>query len=157
MRKQLPIVFNPFKVIVFLEPGHLAFGILACIDFYPFNGIRQGNLPVEVGKELPRERLVDNINQRVDTMMTDGLLAEVEGLLPFQQLNALQTVGYKELFAYFEQTISLDQAVALIKQHSRNYAKRQITWFKNDEGCTRFEPTEIEKIKSFVEIVLQHS
>ena len=104
-----------------------------------------------------RNTLYEKINKRVDHMMEQGLLKEAETLYPHRHLNALNTVGYKELFAYFEQTISLDQAVALIKQHSRNYAKRQITWFKNDEGCTRFEPTEIEKIKSFVEIVLQHS
>jgi tRNA dimethylallyltransferase len=66
-------------------------------------------------------------------------------------------VGYKELFACFDGTLTLDKAVDLIKQHTRNYAKRQITWFKNDEDCTTFHPGDIEKIIAFTEIVMEHS
>ena len=102
-----------------------------------------------------RESLYAKINQRVDAMMAKGFLKEAEGLFPFKHLNALNTVGYKELFDYVENKTSLDKAIELIKQHTRNYAKRQITWFKNDEDCTQFHPTDIEKIKAFVEIVTQ--
>lgn len=80
----------------------------------------------------PREVLFDRISRRVDKMMADGLLDEVRGLLPYRNLNALNTVGYKELFDYLDGKCSLDQAVADIKTHTRRYAKRQLTWFKRD-------------------------
>lgn len=79
--------------------------------------------------DMPREELYERINQRVDEMMEEGLLEEVKNLLPFQHIQALQTVGYSELFNYFNGIYSLDEAVDKIKQHSRNYAKRQMTWF----------------------------
>ncbi|MDB5201367.1 MAG: tRNA delta(2)-isopentenylpyrophosphate transferase [Ferruginibacter sp.] len=87
---------------------------------------------VKLGLELPRELLYQRINQRVDQMMDAGLLEEARALIPQQQLNALQTVGYRELFAHFNGEISLARAIELIKQNSRHYAKRQLTWFKKD-------------------------
>ncbi len=104
-----------------------------------------------------RESLYHKINQRVDEMMAAGFLAEAENLYPFKHLNALNTVGYKELFDYMENKTSLEKAIELIKQHTRNYAKRQITWFKNDENCTQFHPSDIEKIKAYTEIIIQNS
>lgn len=80
--------------------------------------------------EHPRERLYDRINRRVDLMMEAGLLEEVKRLVDFQHVSALKTVGYTELFAYLRGEISLDEAIERIKQHSRRYAKRQLTWFK---------------------------
>lgn len=88
---------------------------------------------VKVGLELPRERLYDRINRRVDIMMQDGLLEEAKALYPQRDLKNLQTVGYQELFAYMDGDCTLDEAVEKIKQHSRNYAKRQMTWFKKDQ------------------------
>lgn len=82
--------------------------------------------------ELPREQLYKNINHRVDEMMEQGLVEEAEKLFPFKHLNALQTVGYKELFDYFEGKISLSKAVEEIKKNTRHYAKRQMTWFKKN-------------------------
>ena len=79
---------------------------------------------------LPREELYDRINKRVDKMMETGLLEEAESMLPFRNRPALKTVGYKELFEYFDGKTSLDEAVSMIKQNTRRYAKRQITWFK---------------------------
>ena len=79
---------------------------------------------------MPREILYQRINKRVDIMIEDGLIEEVKGLIPNKDLNALNTVGYKELFQYFDGKISLEQAITDIKTHSRRYAKRQITWFK---------------------------
>jgi tRNA dimethylallyltransferase len=79
--------------------------------------------------ELPREQLYKNINQRVDKMMEDGLLEEVKALYPYKHLNALQTVGYKELFDYIDKKISLKTAIEEIKKNTRHFAKRQITWF----------------------------
>ncbi len=104
-----------------------------------------------------RESLYAKINQRVDEMMVKGFLKEAESLYPFKHLNALNTVGYKELFDYFENKTSLAKAIELIKQHTRNYAKRQITWFKNDEDCNQFYPSDIEKIKAFTEIIIQNN
>jgi tRNA dimethylallyltransferase len=81
--------------------------------------------------EWPREELYERINARVEQMMQDGLLAEVESLLEYKDLDALRTVGYSELFDYLDGKYSLERAVELIQQNSRRYAKRQITWFKN--------------------------
>jgi len=89
---------------------------------------------IKIGLELPRAVLYDRINKRVDQMMEEGLLNEVKHLLPYQHLNALQTVGYKELFSYLKNEMSLAQAVDDIKKNTRHYAKRQMTWFKKDEA-----------------------
>lgn len=88
---------------------------------------------IKIGLELPREILYERINKRVDIMMARGLLEEVKSLYPQRQLKNLQTVGYTELFEYIDNQCSLEDAVTKIKQHSRNYAKRQMTWFKKDE------------------------
>ncbi len=91
--------------------------------------------PFQVRKfaiEMPMDLLYARINQRVDDMMAQGLLAEAESLLPFRQLNALHTVGYTELFDYFDGKTDLDTAVASIKTNTRHYAKRQMTWFRKD-------------------------
>ena len=87
---------------------------------------------VKIGLELPKELLYQNINTRVDNMMRDGQEAEAKSLQQYQQLNALQTVGYKELFEYFEGAIGLNEAIEKIKLNTRHYAKRQLTWFKKD-------------------------
>ncbi len=87
----------------------------------------------------PREDLFDRINRRVDVMMDHGLLDEAKSLYPFKHLNALNTVGYKELFDYMDGKLSLEQAVEDIKTHTRRYAKRQMTWFNRDGGYTFYE------------------
>jgi tRNA dimethylallyltransferase len=87
---------------------------------------------VKYAIDVPREQLYENINDRVDKMIADGLVNEVRSLLPFRNLNALQTVGYSELFDYFDEKINLDEAVDKIKQNTRNYAKRQLTWLRKD-------------------------
>lgn len=92
--------------------------------------------------EIPRPHLYASINERTDVMMQAGLEAEARSLLPFRHLNALQTVGYKELFDYFDGNCSLPQAVDKIKQHTRQYARRQVTWFGRDEGTIRVSPAE---------------
>ena len=96
--------------------------------------------------DISREQLYENINNRVDKMIKDGLVEEARTLLPFRSLNALQTVGYSELFDYFDQKISMDAAIDKIKQNTRNYAKRQMTWFRKDKG--------IEWINKFTDVIL---
>jgi tRNA dimethylallyltransferase len=100
------------------------------LDFQCGNKIKRDFEIKNIVLDVPRGQLYVNINHRVDLMMEEGLLDEVEKLLPFRHLNALQTVGYKELFDYFDGKISLDNAIAEIKKNTRHFAKRQITWFK---------------------------
>ncbi len=87
----------------------------------------------------PREELFGRINRRVDLMMEQGLLEEARQLYPYRELNSLNTVGYKELFDFFDGKLSLEQAVTDIKTHTRRYAKRQMTWFKRDGSYTQIE------------------
>lgn len=108
----------------------------------PFNVIK-------VALELPKESLRQNINTRVDNMMKEGLLEEAASLLPQRHLNALQTVGYKELFAYLHNECPLPDAVDAIKTNTRRYAKRQLTWFRKDGEYTWLPPeaeTVIERL-----------
>lgn len=95
---------------------------------------------IKFGLELPKEELHRNINGRVDKMIEKGLVEEVKSLLPYRNLNALQTVGYSEIFEYLDGKISLSQAIELIKQHTRQYAKRQMTWFKKDKEIHWLHP-----------------
>lgn len=104
---------------------------------------------IKAGIELPREQLYDRINKRVDTMMQQGLLEEVKKLYPMRKLKNLQTVGYTELFDYLEGNYTLEEAVEKIKQNTRNYAKRQMTWFKKDKDIVWFDANDehiIDKI-----------
>ncbi len=105
---------------------------------------------IKIGLELPREQLYKRINLRVDEMMKDGLLNEVKSLLPYRHLNALQTVGYKELFEYLDNKIDLQKAIDLLKQNTRHYAKRQMTWFKKDKEIKWFAPDEFETMLNYL-------
>jgi len=87
----------------------------------------------KIGIDLPKEQLHANINNRVDEMIKEGLTDEVSALLPYKNLNALQTVGYKEMFGFLENKTSLPEAIEKIKSNTRQYAKRQLTWFKKDK------------------------
>ena len=109
---------------------------------------------IKIGLELPRKELIERINNRVDKMMADGLLDEVKNLLPHQHLNALQTVGYRELFSYLEKEISLQQAVEQIKINTRQYAKRQMTWFKKEAGVIWCKP-QFDEVKNKIEGALK--
>lgn len=101
---------------------------------------------IKIGLELPREELNNRINNRVDRMIEAGLLAEARQWLPYANLNALQTVGYTELFDYLHGKISFEEAVEQIKAHTRQYAKRQMTWFRRDEQINWFHPSDFSQI-----------
>lgn len=105
---------------------------------------------IKIGLEIPREALYDRINQRVDKMIALGLIEEARGLADKKHLNALQTVGYSELFEHFEDRSSLDEAIALIKQNTRRYAKRQLTWFKKDNDFKWFRPDQFDEISEHI-------
>lgn len=120
---------NPHRIMRALE--------VCRITEKPFSSFRTGKsepLPyriIHVFLNGDREWVYDRINLRVHQMMENGLLEEVRALLPFKSLQALNTVGYKEVFDFFDETVSYDECITLIQQHSRQYAKRQMTWYRN--------------------------
>jgi tRNA dimethylallyltransferase len=123
----------------------------------PFSSFRKGErvnrffTPQYICLDVQRPLLYERINTRVDKMVAEGLVAEAKILYPFKNLNALQTVGYSELFDSFEGTLSLSEAIDKIKQHTRNYAKRQVTWFKKEDYWQHFNPSDFDKIRAYLE------
>ncbi|MBB1139061.1 tRNA (adenosine(37)-N6)-dimethylallyltransferase MiaA [Myroides sp. WP-1] len=101
--------------------------------------ISRNFVPIVVGLEAPREMMYERINKRVDLMLKAGLLDEVQALLPHQERNALQTVGYRELFHYFNGHGTMEEAIEEIKKNTRRFAKRQITWFKRTPNATWYD------------------
>jgi len=112
---------------------------------------------IMIGLKLPRQELYARIDNRVDDMIRKGLVDEARKLLPFRSLNALNTVGYKELFEHFDGKLTLDEAIRLIKQHTRNYAKRQLTWFRRDKDITWFQPDDISGMLEMISLVTRNS
>lgn len=111
---------------------------------------------IKIGLNRPREELYQRINQRVDSMVKDGLLEEVKGLYGQKHLNALNTVGYKELFSYLDGLATFEDAVALIKQNTRRYAKRQLTWWARDNEIVWFHPEQVDLIVDHIKKVIKH-
>jgi len=142
---------NPQRMIrgleVFLSTGRKLSSMLSSTKKKrPFNVIK-------IGLNTDRAVLYDRINKRVDQMVENGLLEEVKSLLPFRKYNALNTVGYSELFDFLDEKTSFDDGVSAIKQSTRRFAKRQLTWFRKDEEIHWFEPNERDKIIEFIESV----
>lgn len=107
--------------------------------------------PILIGLEADRKVIYNRINQRVDIMINDGLLAEAKTLFPNKELNALQTVGYRELFSYFDREISLEFAIDEIKKNTRRFSKRQLTWFKRNENTKWFDfETPYETVVAYI-------
>ena len=128
---------NPHRMMRFVE---------VCVgtgkpysSFLNLNKKERTFTPILIGLEAERTIMYDRINQRVDTMMQEGLLEEAKNLLANKQLNALQTVGYRELFDYFEGKITLNFAIEEIKKNTRRFAKRQMTWFKRNENVVWYD------------------
>jgi len=105
---------------------------------------------IKIGLELPRAILYDRINRRVEIMMQQGLWEEASNLYPQRHLKNLQTVGYSEIFECLDGLLSKEKSIELIKQHSRNYAKRQLTWFKKDATFKWFEPQDVNAILEYI-------
>ncbi|MET0570827.1 MAG: tRNA (adenosine(37)-N6)-dimethylallyltransferase MiaA [Pedobacter agri] len=110
----------------------------------PFNVIK-------IGLNTDRTVLYDRINKRVDQMVSKGLIDEVQSLEKFKELNALKTVGYSEIFDYLDDLTSLEEAISAIKQNTRRFAKRQLTWFRRDEEITWFEPNDDKSVINFIQ------
>lgn len=105
---------------------------------------------IKIGVDMPREELYERIDRRVDIMMEQGLEQEARSVSHLRHLNSLQTVGYREMFDYFDGTTTREEAIELIKRNSRRYAKRQLTWFRRDEEIAWFNPKESEKIVEYI-------
>ncbi|AIN74325.1 tRNA (adenosine(37)-N6)-dimethylallyltransferase MiaA [Flavobacterium psychrophilum] len=113
--------------------------------------------PIIIGLEADREIMYDRINQRVDIMINEGLLAEAEKLYPNKDLNALQTVGYRELFSFFDADFTLNFAIEEIKKNTRRFSKRQITWFKRTENTIWFDyKADTSKIIEVINTKMKH-
>lgn len=127
----------------------------------PFSSFRKNNLAVRsfnhlyIGLDAPREIIYDRINERVDKMIEDGLVEEAKQLWPFKELNALQTVGYRELFECFEGKLTMDEAIEEIKKNTRRFAKRQGTWFRKNPTIHWFDfQTASNDIENFIKKAL---
>jgi len=142
---------NPKRIIHALE--------ICSMTGNPYSNLRTGQRKLrnfnilKIGLNRPRPELYERINARVDAMMTEGLLEEAEKFYAYKNLNTLNTVGYKELYEYMEGKWTLDFAVNMIKQDSRRYAKRQMTWFNRDKEIMWFHPDELD---SKMELVFQN-
>jgi tRNA dimethylallyltransferase len=121
------------------------------LSFQNNNTVKREFDTIKLAITPEKAQLQERINSRVDQMMLNGLEEEVKSLLPFRHLNALQTVGYKELFDYFDGMSSLQEAIERIKIHTRQYAKRQLTWFRKDRSFQWFEPAHTKAITEYVE------
>lgn len=142
------------------NPSRLIRALGVCLSSgKPFSSFRAGQKAprhfhcIYLQLVWPRNVLYDRINQRVDMMMQQGLEAEARDLLPWQYLNALQTVGYQELFDYFNKKITFEEATNLIKQNSRRYAKRQLTWMRRDGFWKKIKTNELHWAIDYIEMV----
>jgi len=122
----------------------------------PYSTYRKGSMQqrpfhcIKIGLDMQREELYDRINKRVDSMLATGLVDEVTQLLPYRHLNALNTVGYSEIFDYLDGKTGLAQAIELIKQNTRRFAKRQLTWFRKDKDIQWFLPTDVSAMINYI-------
>lgn len=140
---------NPHRLLRALEVK-LSTG-KSIIEFQTQQKKRRDFNIIKIGLEIPKDQLYKNINGRVDAMMKAGLLEEVQSLVKHVKLNALQTVGYRELYGHIIGDLTLEDAVEAIKINTRHYAKRQMTWFKKDEEVIWCEP-EFEKIMEKIQV-----
>lgn len=106
---------------------------------------------IKIGLNIERERLFERISVRTEQMIAEGLIEESKQLLPHRNLNSLNTVGYKEIFAYFDGVFTLDEAIEKIKRNTRVYAKKQLTWFKRDDSIKWFNPADSEEIFNYID------
>ena len=122
----------------------------------PYSSFRTGGKSkrdfeiVKIGVDMPRDVLYERIDRRVDIMVEQGLEQEARSVSHLRHLNSLQTVGYREMFDYFDGITTREEAIELIKRNSRRYAKRQLTWFRRDEEIAWFNPKESEKIVQYI-------
>ena len=140
---------NPQRMLRFIEVYYFTG---KSIEYFKMNKTKKRNFDIiKIGLFIDRIKLYKKINSRVDFMIENGLINEVESLIKHKDKNALQTVGYKEIFKYLNKEYTLDVAIEKIKQNTRNFAKRQITWFKKDQDINWFKTKQIKEILEFIE------
>ena len=140
---------NPQRMLRFIEVYYFTG---KSIEYFKMNKTKKRNFDIiKIGLFIDRIKLYKKINSRVDLMIKNGLINEVESLISHKDKNALQTVGYKEIFKYFDKEYTLDVAIEKIKQNTRNFAKRQITWFKKDRDINWFKTVQTKEILEFIE------
>lgn len=139
------------------NPQRVLRGVEVCLTTgQPYSALRKGGAKprnfdiIKIGVDMAREELYDRINRRVDMMIEEGLESEARAMLPHRHLNALQTVGFSEMFDYFDGTTTREEAIELIKRNSRRYAKRQMTWFRRDKDIHWFERPNAEDIVAYL-------
>ena len=147
-----------YEVVDRKNPARVLRALEVCIATgKPYSSLRTGTKRkrdfniVKVGTDMPRDILYDRIDRRVDMMMEQGLEAEARSVYHLREHNSLQTVGYREMFDYFDGEISREEAVELIKRNSRRYAKRQLTWFRRDSEIEWFHPADKDVIIDYLE------
>ena len=153
-----PTYFNEVDIH---NPQRVIRGLEVCLTTRkPFSSFRKTQnkernfKTIFIGLNTDREKLYERINLRVDLMMQDGLLEEVKSLQDSQHLNALKTVGYTEIFKFLKEEWSLEEAVNKIKQNTRNFAKRQLTWFRKSEDIVWFDPSKSKEMLDYLETIL---
>ena len=146
-----------YKIVDRQNPRRVVHGLEICLmtgkTYTSFRKKERKQRPfqiIKIGLNRPREELYNRINQRVDRMMEEGLLDEAKAMYPRRQMNALNTVGYKELFDYMDGRWSLEEAVERIKGNTRRYARKQLTWYKKDEQIKWFNPDDIKGIIYYI-------
>ena len=140
------------------NPKRLMRAIEVCLQTNtPYSQLRKNNPQtrsfdiIKIGISVPRDVLVERINKRVDLMIDLGWMDEAKSVFPVKHYNSLNTVGYKELFAFFENSMTYDQAIEKIKTNTRRYAKRQMTWFRRDKDIHWFDYNDADGMESFIQ------
>jgi tRNA dimethylallyltransferase len=154
--KQLDPVY--FQAVDINNPQRIIRALEVCLSTgSPFSSFREGTKKeryfkiIKIGLNTDREKLYERINFRVDQMIKSGLVDEVRGMLKYKNFNALKTVGYSEIFEYLEEKISLEEAIEMIKQNTRRFAKRQLTWFRKDKDINWYDPADASDILKFLD------
>ena len=149
--------YEYYSVVDLKNPARIIHALEICLTSgRPYSSFRSKHIKkrpfsiLKTGINCPRQELHHRINRRVDEMVNAGLEEEARAFFKYKKLNALNTVGYREFFNYFEQKISREKAIELIKRNTRRYARKQITWFRNDSGMNWFLPGEEDKIINFI-------
>lgn len=147
-----------YKIVDLKNPKRLLHAVeIAQMTGRPYSSFRRNTTKIrpfrilKIGINQERELLYQRINERVDEMMQAGLLDEARSVYQYRNLNSLNTVGYKELFGYFDGSCTLEEAIDLIKRNSRRYARKQLTWFRRDSEIKWFEPEQLAEIMSYID------
>jgi len=147
-----------YKTVDLKNPNRIIHALEICLmTGLPYSSFRSNTKKkrpfsiLKIGLNCDREVLHNRINKRVDKMIVNGLIEEAKSVYPQKHLNSLNTVGYRELFSWFDGVIDKEKAIELIKRNSRRYARKQLTWFRKDEEMTWFEPQQINQIIEHIE------